>query len=84
MASTFWDTTLKELLKELKGGLLERSFLKLHKLTSIEETLKSLKDEKARFAAVYSDPEVWIGTVDVFDIIDYLLSYYHHEEQVCC
>jgi len=69
--SGLYNTTVIQLLQEV-GHI--SSFLKLEKLTTIEQTLHQLQQDNIRFAAVFDGP-TFLGTVDVFDIIYYLLAY---------
>jgi len=72
-----YNTSVAQLLVDVK----EFPFLRLDKLTTIEETLNQLSKEKARLATVF-DGSNFLGTVDVFDVIYYLLAYYHTEKEI--
>jgi hypothetical protein len=84
MSQILWTTSVAQFLESFKG---QKTFLHLDKLTTLDAALTKLKQEKERFAAVYNDANdtgSYLGTVDVFDIISFLLAFYRKEEVVSC
>ena len=82
--TSLWNSTIQQLLTETKGTH-AKDFLKLDYMTSIDVALSKLKESHERSAAVYNnieDPKSFIGSVDVFDIIFYLLALYKKDTKV--
>lgn len=81
MSQILWTTTVAQLLQR-KG---QKPFLQLDKLTTLDTALTKLKQENQRFAAVFDDlsnAATYLGTVDMFDIISFILAFYRKEEVV--